>query len=175
MKVLTKKMGGFLKPKSASSSSNGIGFKFPGFGKKDALDVDTALIEPPTGAGPTTAMESLAAHTLIGNFDGPAADKKASGKYKPANKGMLANVPIAQQQKVFVIAFAFSVIVALLFVWIDVRQAREFAQFSQSLTEIVLNSQRLAKAVPAAMKGDVKAFPQIEDRCRIGECRPRCK
>ena len=163
MKVLTKKMGEFLKPKSASNSSKLISFKFPGFGKKDALDVDTALIDPPTGAAPTTAMESLAAHTLVGQFDGGFGSKKIEKKYKPAHKGVLDSVPLAQQQKISVIVFAFAISVVLLFVWLDIRQSRNMALFSYSVTDIVLNTQRLAKAVPAAMKGDVKAFPQIED------------
>jgi twitching motility protein PilJ len=163
MKVLTKKMGGFLKPKTASTPSKPLSFKFPGFGKKDALDVDTALIDPPTGAAPTTAMESLAAHTLVGQYENGPALKKTGKKYKASSKGFLAKMPLEKQQKIFVTALAFTFSLTLLFVWLDIRHSRTMAEFNQSVTEIVLNTQRLAKSIPAAMKGDATAFPLIED------------
>jgi twitching motility protein PilJ len=72
-------------------------------------------------------------------------------------------VPVELQQKYCMTGMAVCVSVALAFIWLDVRDSRSMAEFNQSVTEIVLNTQRLAKSVPAAMKGDAAAFPLMED------------
>jgi twitching motility protein PilJ len=77
-------------------------------------------------------------------------------------------IPLPKQQKIFAIAFAVFGALALLSVGLDQRHAGQVAEFNQAVTEIVLNTQRLAKAVPAAVKGDGTAFPQMdESRSRI--------
>ena len=100
MKVLNKKMGGFLKSKSNHGGSKIPGLKLFGLGKKDPLDVDTALIDAPTGIAPTTAMESLAAHTLIGHAEKAAASPRR--QYAPANPGLFGTFSIAQSQKILI-------------------------------------------------------------------------
>ncbi len=167
MKVLSRKPGSPAKTRPGSAAPKAQGLKLFSFSRKRSQDLDTALIDEPDTSMATTALESLAAHTLTGQAR-PGKPPSVASRYKPKSKGLFGDMPLPKQLRIYLVTLAIAFILVVSSLWLDSRTLSQNARFNQSVTEIVLNTQRMAKAVPSAMKGDAEAFGQMEDsRTRI--------
>jgi twitching motility protein PilJ len=83
---------------------------------------------------------------------------------------LIGRLPVKRQIITLIVLAGVFLLVGLLFVLRDLTQASNQAAYSEITGDSLMHSQRLAKAVPAALQGNADAFSQLRDsRDRLDE------
>ena len=89
---------------------------------------------------------------------GRAMDSAASRKVP-----LIGGLPLSTQLGLLLVIAALGIIVGAVFVKLDLNQAGYEASYAELTGDSLMHSQRLAKAVPAALQGNTDAFRQLHE------------
>ncbi|MCM5572397.1 methyl-accepting chemotaxis protein [Burkholderiaceae bacterium FT117] len=145
-----------------------MSLKLPGFATPKAhapadAAPDTALIEtllPDDDGGPTVdeARDAAAAEAFAGS---------SARRRKRFTIPLVGHLPIQKQLQVWLPVLVLSALLGVAFLWLDARQTAETARSTQLLGDALTHSQRLAKAAPNAIAGNVDAFRQLAESRQV--------
>ena len=134
---------------------------------------DTAIAEEdlPTAfdVPPSTLMPDGAQHASTTAFDPPAA-RPAAPLAPKRRRGLpgLRRQPFRRQIQILLAAMLVGALAAFLLLWLDSRSANDRAALSRAVGDALMHSQRVAKAAPNALSGNVESFVQLaESRERL--------
>ncbi|MDF3035376.1 MAG: methyl-accepting chemotaxis protein, partial [Paucimonas sp.] len=164
-----------------------MGFKLP-FKSKDQEDslageTDIAVLDEPQpasepAAAPVNDMPPQAAQEEAAPDFKPAKIKRAKEKEHNPNATLIGDVlqrsgdiklpligklPLQEQVRILLIALGSVLALGGLFVWINSSHSTLTATQTQIAGELLMHSQRIGKAAPNAIQGNVEAFGQLDD------------
>lgn len=150
-----------------------MAFKFPallpaGGGARRKADPDTAIVDD---RGPVTTIDPFRAGARFGDTIPAAPDgaSRPSGRWR-FELPLLGRLSLRAQVSLLFPLLGASLALALLFMWIDARQAAAAAAQARLVGDSLMHSQRLAKAAPLALRGAPEGFRMLgESRMRLGE------
>jgi twitching motility protein PilJ len=150
---------------------------------KDSGADDTVLSSPDTQFGPGVGApvapggSAEAAARRLGNVRQRSAPAPAAGKAKGLEKEqdedlslpLIGHLSLPRQLRLLLGAFAAGILVTVLAMWQNAARDAEAAARSQTASDALMHSQRVAKAAPIALRGDSGAFAQLEaSRAALG-------
>ncbi|MBV8666472.1 MAG: type IV pili methyl-accepting chemotaxis transducer N-terminal domain-containing protein [Burkholderiaceae bacterium] len=89
---------------------------------------------------------------------GEALQKAGEGRLP-----LIGNRPLQQQVRILLIALGFSLALGLLFVFLNARHSTLSSTQTQIAGDALMHSQRIGKATPNAIQGNVEAFRQLQE------------
>jgi twitching motility protein PilJ len=102
--------------------------------------------------------------------DAAESTTRKSDKSGPMRLPLIGGLPVRQQIIALIVLAGLFLLAGLLFVLRDLNQASNQAAYAEITGDSLMHSQRLAKAVPAALQGNADAFSQLRDsRDRLDE------
>ena len=128
--------------------------------KLRSLKAEKVAAEAPMDASTTMDLADGAPdtvdprETLIGRGMDSAASRKIP---------IIGGLPLSSQFSVLLLIALIGVIVGGVFVYRDLNQAGYEASYAELTGDSLMHSQRLAKAVPAALQGNTDAFRQLRE------------
>jgi twitching motility protein PilJ len=122
----------------------------------------------------TSAEALLDAPSALGDSsrgrDATEATTRKSDKSGQMRLPLIGGLPVRQQIIALIVLAGLFLLAGLLFVLRDLNQASNQAAYAEITGDSLMHSQRLAKAVPAALQGNADAFSQLRDsRDRLDE------
>ena len=120
---------------------------------------------PPAAYAGGFAGETIAAPTDGGGPVGPAradvavADEGDSELRLP----FIGDLSLPRQLRILFIVFGISVLVTVVALWLNARSNSVSSDQTQIASDALMHSQRIGKAAPNAIQGNVEAFAQLEE------------
>jgi twitching motility protein PilJ len=117
---------------------------------EDAFNQDTSMMSAPTVSSPTVAMSGQAKRNRAKNllkFEVPGLDQ----------------MPFQKQFGILGPLVVTGVLIATLFFWLDAKQSDNTTALTRVAGDALMHSQRLAKAAPNAVSGNIEAFDQLNE------------
>ena len=129
------------------------------FANADAVDVEEAsnvkMLTPDAApAASFTRQENRADATFIGD-----ALEKGGDLRLP----LIGSMSLQQQMRVLSITMALALVAGAFFVWLNASQSALVSTQVQIAGDVLMHSQRIGKAAPNAIQGNVEAFKQLEN------------
>jgi twitching motility protein PilJ len=146
-----------------------MAFKFPRLffplgGGARKVDPDTAIAEE---LSPSTRFDTLMVNTSFGESTQFHAERPAAGASAGAARGfaipVVGRLPLRKQLSVLFPVLGLSLLMAILFSWLDSSQSSNTTAQAQLVGDSLMHSQRLAKAAPNALRGNAEAFRQLAE------------
>jgi twitching motility protein PilJ len=113
-----------------------------------------------TGAGVAAAPALGTAHerNLNATFIGDALEKTGDIRLP-----MIGHLPLQQQVRILLIALGGSLVLGASFVWLNSNHSILVSTQTQIAGDALMHSQRIGKASPNAIQGNLEAFKQLEE------------
>jgi twitching motility protein PilJ len=136
------------------------------FGNADSVEVEEAsnvkMLSPEThGSTHSLAAEPAAlkadAHADA-TFIGDALEKGGDIRLP-----IIGRMSLQQQMRILSIIMALALLLGAVFVWLNSNQSALLSTQAQIAGEALMHSQRIGKAAPNAIQGNVEAFKQLKD------------
>jgi twitching motility protein PilJ len=150
-----------------------MAFRFPrwflplGSGAR-RVDPDSVILDDglqPGGFDPLRGATRFDETIAAGPSDGPAALPRRAFVMP-----VLGRLPLRRQLAVLVPLLAVSLVLAVLFLWLDAGRSATAAAQVRLVGDSLMHSQRLARAAPVAVRGGGDAFRQLsESRARLAD------
>lgn len=123
-----------------------------------------------------TAPDTVAGGSLLGGERDPKGDAEGPATVMPQAGGagmklpLIGNMPARRQILILSTIALVVLVIGVVFVFLDLKAASNQAAYAEITGDSLMHSQRLAKAVPAALQGNPDAFKQLrESRDRLRE------
>ena len=130
-------------------------------GAVDALDSPNTVIAGAESeavvAAPATQAQ-VATTNPDATFIGDVLEKSGDIKLP-----MIGHLPLQQQVRVLLIVLAIALLLGGIFVWLDSNHSILTSTQTQIAGDALMHSQRLGKAAPNAVQGNLEAFKQLEE------------
>ena len=127
---------------------------------KSSDEHDRAALNASTGMQMSTIEASSATSERIGDTTETGGPKEPSTRWKLP---LIGDQPLAEQLRILMIFTGIMLVLFLAMVALDLRGASNEAAYAETTGDSLMHSQRLAKAVPTAVQGNVDAFAQLRD------------
>ena len=118
---------------------------------------DSALLNASTGMQMPAPEASSATPARVSNA-GEATQTSTRWKLP-----LIGDKPLAQQLRILMTFTGIMIVLFLVLVALNLRSASNEAAYAETTGDSLMHSQRLAKAVPTAVQGNVDAFAQLRD------------
>lgn len=154
---------------------------------KDSADDDTVLASPDTqfGAGmppPQPQPPAEGATPLHGSADAAARRLGGTRPRKPQHAAseapaegdelrlpLIGHLSLARQLRLVMAAFAAGILLTVLSMWQNAARTDVVSRQGQIASDALMHAQRVAKAAPSALRGDMGAFNELdESRAEVG-------
>jgi twitching motility protein PilJ len=128
--------------------------------KLRSLKADKVAAEAPLDSATTMDLAEDAPDTVDprDSLPGRLIDSAARSRVP-----LIGNLPLSRQLGVLSAIVIVGVVIGAIFVVRDLQQAGDEASYAQLTGDSLMHSQRLAKAVPAALQGNPDAFRQLQE------------
>ena len=142
-----------------------MAFKLSVLSRKKTEEAAQAQAQAGSDAAATAAADTTpASDTPAGKPGG----RKRSGAGEPAAKGglrlpFIGAMPVQKQIRVLLITLATSLVLGAVFVVLSASDSASTSIQTQVAGDALMHSQRIGKATPNAIQGNVEAFKQLED------------
>lgn len=148
---------------------------------KDSADDDTALVSPDTqfgagllpqqpaheGGAPVHGSAEAAARRL-GNTR-PRKPLHAADEGEDLRLPLIGHLSLSRQLRVVLAAFVAGILLTVLSMWQNAARTDVVSTQGQTAADALMHSQRVAKAAPNALRGDMGAFNELdESRAEVG-------
>ncbi|WP_229409080.1 methyl-accepting chemotaxis protein [Massilia yuzhufengensis] len=148
---------------------------------KDSADDDTALASPDTQFGPgvlppAPVVEDAA--PLHGSADAAARRLGNTRPRKPLNAAdddedlrlpLIGHLSLSRQLRLVLAAFVAGILLTVLAMWQNAARTDVVSSQSQIASDALMHSQRVAKAAPNALRGEMGAFNELDgSRAELG-------
>ncbi len=147
---------------------------------KDAADDDTALASPDTqfGAGMLPPQPSGDAGPLHGSADAAARRLGNTRPRKPLNGPLededlrlplIGHLSLSRQLRLVLAAFIAGILLTVLSMWQNAARTDVVSTQAQIAADALMHAQRVAKAAPNALRGEMGAFNELDSsRAEVG-------
>lgn len=138
-----------------------MAFKLPFFSKsnKDGLAEKAASnATAQDAAGAPITITPPHERNLNATFIGDALQKSGDIRLP-----LIGNLPLQQQVRILLIGLGGSLVMGAVFVWVNSNQSILASTQTQIAGDALMHSQRIGKAAPNAIQGNMEAFKQLEE------------
>ncbi len=158
-----------------------MAFKLP-FGSKDKDSADhegksvsdadhlstqqfnTIMPTPADGDTPQLgAAESADAGATGATSSASAAHEAPMAASRDLRLPIIGGMPLAQQIRLLLVLLGFSLLLSIFFVWVNSNNSILTSTQTQIASDALMHSQRIGKAAPNAIQGNLEAFKQLAD------------
>ncbi len=125
----------------------------------DAADLE--FKDVPGGFAPPVEETSapLRLGSAIGNRGGKAADEAESDYRLP----WIGHLSLARQLRILLVVFGAGVVLSVFALWQNANKSAIASAQTQIASDALMHSQRIGKAAPNALQGNLESFQQLED------------
>lgn len=117
-----------------------------------------AQVDPAGAAQVSSSASSSVERNLNATFIGDALQKGGDIRLP-----FIGNLPLQQQVRILLIALGSSLVVGAVSVWLNSNHSILASTQTQIAGDALMHSQRIGKAAPNAIQGNLEAFKQLED------------
>lgn len=146
-----------------------MAFKLP-FGSKNNDDAD----QEDMSAADADHLSTQQFNTIVPVADGAEATKVGvEGESAPASGAalpgrdlrlpLIGGMPLAKQIRILLVLLGFSLLLSIFFVWVNSNNSILTSTQTQIASDALMHSQRIGKAAPNAIQGNLEAFKQLAD------------
>ncbi|HZW12847.1 MAG TPA: methyl-accepting chemotaxis protein [Noviherbaspirillum sp.] len=137
-----------------------MAFKLPFFSKsnKDGLAEEAASNASAQGAAVAPDTLTPQSRNLNATFIGDALQKSGDIRLP-----VIGSLPLQQQMRVLLMGLGGSLVLGAVFVWVNSNQSIIASTQTQIAGDALMHSQRIGKAAPNAIQGNLEAFKQLEE------------
>lgn len=152
---------------------------------KDSADDDTALASPDTQFGPGVPPQQPAGDGVTPLHGSAGAAARRLGNTRPRKPvhvpaqdpedgeelrlPLIGHLSLSRQLRLVLAAFVVGILLTILSMWQNAAHTNGVSHQVQIAADALMHSQRVAKAAPNAVRGDMGAFNELDDsRAEVG-------